>query len=406
MNNIDFDINNYTIKDMLNLLKLTSNCDDEQLLKAKEMVIKLHPDNSQLNRKYYDLFSKAYKFIELHERNKRYKSVELPIEKSDDLIDNPINIINSCYIPSNYSSQIVSIHTEDRDVTKYPYQNNFDIMLPQVFNNVISLELYDITLPTYYFNISETLQNTAIWFSIPFFFTEPIELRMVSGKYTDTNFVYEFIKKINEATTKKLYELNVYAMTSSSYTEFDGSFNVINNRVTIVNKSHEFILWCQKRNVYGSDCLYENWDMSIDWGLPYNLGFDKKQYVSVWDASLNLFVLNAPNQISLGYNNTIYLEIDKFNYINEIIPFSKSTTTYYNNDYAGRVNSAFAKLILSNVTNTYVPVSKFKRVLPHIEEKIGRLKFIFRYHNGNLVDFLDQNFNFSLKMICKFDCKY
>ena len=53
MNNIDFDINNYTIKDMLNLLKLTSNCDDEQLLKAKEMVIKLHPDNSQLNRKYY-----------------------------------------------------------------------------------------------------------------------------------------------------------------------------------------------------------------------------------------------------------------------------------------------------------------------------------------------------------------
>ena len=100
------------------------------------------------------------------------------------------------------------------------------------------------------------------------------------------------------------------------------------------------------------------------------------------------------------------MEIDKFNYINENRPFSKSTTTYYNNDYNGTVNSAFAKLILSNVTNTYVPITKFKRILPHIEEKIGRLKFRFRYHNGNLVDFLKQNFNFSLKLVCRFDCKY
>ena len=54
------ELQEYRKRDMLNLLKLTSNCDDEQLLKAKEMVIKLHPDNSQLNRKYYDQYIKTY----------------------------------------------------------------------------------------------------------------------------------------------------------------------------------------------------------------------------------------------------------------------------------------------------------------------------------------------------------
>jgi hypothetical protein len=100
------------------------------------------------------------------------------------------------------------------------------------------------------------------------------------------------------------------------------------------------------------------------------------------------------------------MEIDKFNYINEIVPYSINTSGMYNNDYNGIVNSAFAKLIFSDVKNTFIPVEKFKRLLPHIEGKISKLKFRFRYHNGNLVDFLNQNFNFSIKFVIRFDCKY
>jgi hypothetical protein len=134
--------------------------------------------------------------------------------------------------------------------------------------------------------------------------------------------------------------------------------------------------------------------------------FNKSLYNSIYDSSNNIFVLEGPNNVDIKISNTIYMEIDKFNYINEIAPFSKSTTSYFNNDYYGKVNSAFAKLILSNVSNTYIPIIKFKRVLPHMEEKVARLKFRFRYHNGNLVDFINQNFNFSLRFECRFDCKY
>jgi hypothetical protein len=98
------------------------------------------------------------------------------------------------------------------------------------------------------------------------------------------------------------------------------------------------------------------------------------------------------------------MEIDTFNWIDEINPYSIATTDYYKNDFNGNVNNAFAKLILSSVGRAYVPVNKFIRVLPHVVEKIGRLKFKFRYHNGILVDFNHQPFNFSLKFECRFTC--
>jgi hypothetical protein len=414
---IDFNINNYTFNDILKLFKLTHDYDENQLLKAKKMVIQTHPENSNIDRKYYDLFLQAYKIIKTsfdekkkqptanHVKNNLFKVIENNTEEEASLIDIPTNIINTCYNPSNYSTQLVSIHTEDRDVKKYPFQNNFEVELPQVFKNVLSLELYDITLPTYYYNISEVLQNTSLWFSIPYFFNEPIELKMDSGFYNNTNFVELFIKKLNETTTNELYALGVYASPTTQYTDFDAVLDPVSNKLITYNKSNEFQFWCQNKSEY-NDCSNDNWKMLIEWGLPYNMGFDKHLYTSIYDTTLNSFVLVSPNQFSISINNTIYMEIDNFNYINEITPFSKSTTSYHNNDYSGIVNSAFAKLILSNVTNTYIPVAKFKRTLPHIEEKIGKLKFRFRYHNGNLVDFLKQDFNFSLKMICRFDCKY
>lgn len=105
--------------------------------------------------------------------------------------------------------------------------------------------------------------------------------------------------------------------------------------------------------------------------------------------------------LNIEINKTIYLSLDKYNYIDEIVPYSISSSTYYNNDYNGRVNSSFAKLHYYN--NEYIPKEKFNRILPHIEEKISKLKFEFRYHNQMYVDFLNQDFNFSLKFIQKYN---
>ena len=56
MNNIDFDINNYAFNDILKLFKLSEDYNETHLANAKDIVIKMHPDNSHLEQKYYQLF--------------------------------------------------------------------------------------------------------------------------------------------------------------------------------------------------------------------------------------------------------------------------------------------------------------------------------------------------------------
>ena len=140
------------------------------------------------------------------------------------------------------------------------------------------------------------------------------------------------------------------------------------------------------------------------WGLGYNMGFFQEKYTSTLDPLTNFFVIKSVMLINLEIIDTIYMEINTYDWIDEVNPFSTSTNSYYNNDYNGRVNNAFAKLILSNVNNNYVPLKKYKRILPHMVERISKLFFRFRYHNGIPVDFMNQQFNFALKLESRFNC--
>jgi hypothetical protein len=66
---LDLDVDNYSLDDLYNLFNINSNNNnnsnqvlDEQSLKgAKQIVLKMHPDKSQLDSKYFLFFSKAYK---------------------------------------------------------------------------------------------------------------------------------------------------------------------------------------------------------------------------------------------------------------------------------------------------------------------------------------------------------
>ena len=64
--------------------------------------------------------------------------------------------------------------------------------------------------------------------------------------------------------------------------------------------------------------------------------------------------IEAPLSFTINGDNCIYLEVDKYNSYDELYPYNESTTKIYgNNAYAGKVNSAFAKIpIRSNTENT------------------------------------------------------
>ena len=60
---MDLDINNYELDDILNLFQLQANFNEADLKRAKQMVLKLHPDKSKLTSDYFLFYSKAYKIL-------------------------------------------------------------------------------------------------------------------------------------------------------------------------------------------------------------------------------------------------------------------------------------------------------------------------------------------------------
>ena len=110
-------------------------------------------------------------------------------------------------------------------------------------------------------------------------------------------------------------------------------------------------------------------------------------------------------QIDIFGEQAIYMELDKFNSIDEMEPYSENTMGIYNNDLNGKVKAAFAKIPIlqtqftqqtDNVNNNLMNISHYDPVI----ERIDRLRFKFRYHDGRLVDFRCVPFNFSIEFNC------
>ena len=99
------------------------------------------------------------------------------------------------------------------------------------------------------------------------------------------------------------------------------------------------------------------------------------------------------------------MEVDKFNNVDEIFPNNTNSNATYNNTYNGIVKSAFAKL---EVGPGAQPFGYFKTQVHYVthfknqfEERLDKLKFKFRFHDGRYVYFGDnKDINFSIQFNC------
>uniref|UniRef100_A0A6C0I8Q0 J domain-containing protein n=1 Tax=viral metagenome TaxID=1070528 RepID=A0A6C0I8Q0_9ZZZZ len=82
LSELDLNIDNYTLDDLYNLFNI-SFLDESSLKTAKQIVLKMHPDKSQLDSKYFLFFSKAYKRVySIYEfQNKSEKKNERDLKK-------------------------------------------------------------------------------------------------------------------------------------------------------------------------------------------------------------------------------------------------------------------------------------------------------------------------------------
>lgn len=334
--------------------------------------------------------------------------------------------------------KILSIHSYDRDINKWPESNEFEVILPVEYKKVISLKALAIQIPKNYYNFSTYNENTKLNIDIS---NNNHTITIDDGIYT------------NEQMASQLkYQLN----------KIDSSFNVLYNDV---DKSFYFVL--EKNDlsfsIFASDKIsYQNcndnnvFDYTYNWGLPSYIGFEKKKYTSLKDTEYFILnkdnishtiyssyhVIKAPLNSAVVGSQDIYLEIDKYDSIDEIQPYSLNTTTdissvanlacttlsnmrgskstyssyankcsdgsskwsrkHTSNDYGGKYNSSFAKIpvTLEGATTHIHDMAFLNNVYfchPPVE-KLQKLKFKFRHHDGRKVDFKNLPISITLEV--------
>lgn len=351
--------------------------------------------------------------------------------------------------------KLVSIHTEDRDINKYPNNNQFDIQLPEDMINVQSIRLVQIDLPSNQYVFSNNNQNIKLAFTlqpdISSVLTASGELKILQDKFdeglpsnlfeiTINEGSYTPQELANEIQTNLNLVIENYAISqgvlstdaSYNYNHFNIIYDKPKNKLIFANDRDYFTFYFNYKHTYENlDCGQKvAINLPSNWGLGYYLGFEKQSYNSSpeselflkWypstepttsiptpylipssDSSTNqIYVLESPHLLKINGEQNIYMEIDKYNSIDELEPYSISTTTMYNNDYGGKVNSAFAKIPIykdqfqqtfNSLNNNLFNTTQFR--VP--QKKIRVLRFRFRYHDGRLVDFQNYPFSFTLE---------
>jgi len=301
--------------------------------------------------------------------------------------------------------KLVTVHSEDRDITKWPNANTFEIMLPEALLNVQSMRIIQATIPGNFATFSNDYQNTQLPFSID---NQDYIITIQDGYYTPSQMVIELTNKMNEAVGADI-SFNVF-------------YDEVGQKLWFGHTDLSFNLnFCNQVMYDFSNCDQPIvWNNYARWGLPYYLGFNKECYTSARDISLafdylcpnNNIVTNsneikyyveAPLSFNLTGDTCMYMEIDKYNSYDELYPYNQSSRqTFDNNAYSGRVNSAFAKIpIRFHNENSYDSRTLFLQNIVQYDppiERIARLKFKFRFHDGRLVNFQNYPFDFTLEV--------
>jgi len=309
-----------------------------------------------------------------------------------------------------FEQQYVSIHSEDRNILKYPNASDFEIELPQDYLNVQGVRLVSGYFPFTIYTFSEAKKNNIMTFKLTEIYNpidhgvvDPLQIAIFTTLYNYTdNFIItiedgfydieqmatELTNKFNEAVTDLLLGSSstltaadkVALEAAGGYTEFVIVYNKISRKMWFGNKSSGFVLTNTCTARYEEDNYKCTSATTLpdfnNWGLPGYLGFTRCSKESVlmenkndarfyygdvvvgdngiWlvaNASLpgaSAFYIEPPLQVNIEPPSYFYMEIKYLNFWDETSPYNFSTFTQQTNQTNGIVKSAFAKIPYDN----------------------------------------------------------
>jgi hypothetical protein len=335
----------------------------------------------------------------------------------------------------------VSIHSEDRDIIKYPNSSYFELELPQDYLNVSTVSLGNYLFPINYNIFSILNSNIYISFSIisstssvnivnealSSYENNNYNVIITEGVYTQEQMATELTNQFNNAVNEQIisYIQSNDPSLLPSYTPYS-DFTIVYNEVTqslwFGNTSSEFII-TNENPIYNNNdintiyCSNPTVKTFINWGLPSYLGFFRSNATSItsttppqflyltnpyWlgNTSSNYYYLEAPKKLNIGYPSFFYMDINLLNNLDELVPFTSTNlkTQLSTTQSNGINNSAFAKIPtdINQQITTQSFNNSYKLFYP-VAERIRKIRIKIRFHDGSLVPF--DNFNYSFNLI-------
>jgi hypothetical protein len=269
-----------------------------------------------------------------------------------------------------YYKKFISIHSEDRDMLKYPNSNQFEIDMPEDILNVVSLRLSDWTFPANYNTFSLLASNITMTFRINqpynpgangysnllqekifealYYYNinslEPgYRIIIEEGFYNPQQMVIELMNKFNRSVSQKIYiyldgvvsgsiippvdpstpiDINQYILardqfrTQGGYNNFIIVYNNVSQKIWFGNICDGFILTNEEQVLTEGDndslCDIKSTvpDFST-WGLPSYLGLSRCNIESVNEQTIT----NVNN-----FDNTTLGEIVPRFYYGDVFP--------------------------------------------------------------------------------------
>jgi hypothetical protein len=260
--------------------------------------------------------------------------------------NHPIIKNNAEYV--KYRKQI-SIHSEDRNIEKYPSASSFEIELPEDILNIEKVQLISWCFPSNYDvfsvankNILFTFKFTSVYqpipnttgnqyiealntiyhlISIPEYLNYEYSFTIQSGSYLPNQLTTELQNRANQVVQDYIINLfNLHGFSSliqpyldgtsteiGGYNGFSVVFNEVSNKVWFGNNNASFVITNSsdliKNSLSELYCIYKTLPDYSNWGLPSFIGFtrnDEYSKLSNSTSDYTFFYTNYKVQSSMG----------------------------------------------------------------------------------------------------------
>ena len=249
--------------------------------------------------------------------------------------------------------------------------------------------LSDIDLPVPLYTFSPENQNT-----------------IMTVEFGGQNFTFEITPGHYETEAQLCNELAGQMNAAIDDDFFRVYFNRVTKKLVFVNTEAPFKLHFETAEAYAPCSASVYYLNHSNWGLGSFLGFHKLAYASTpgdvkfyWAPlqDLDVHIVEAPEMLNITGDAQIYLEVATYNNIDEMQPYQERSSDAYYGKYGGSHNASFARIPVTDRSSTKNYLSNIYFRDPPLE-RLQKLRFLFRYHDGRPVYFHGRDFSFSVEI--------